>query len=95
MNYGISDLLEEKEIVEIELLASKMTPSKLDVALSRLANREISLLRDSRFSLDLEMRDITIFNIAVLIAAATISEYSNVNQDQKVQKGTEIDQDPL
>ena len=57
-------------MAEVEEVASKITPEQLNEALSRLIVREVELLRDQRFSEDPEMREITLWNIASLVAAS-------------------------
>lgn len=70
MDEDLTDVLGPDGAAEVEEIASKMTAAQLDEALSRLARREIALLRDPRFSEDEEMREITLWNVATLVAAA-------------------------
>lgn len=64
------DVIGPDGMVEVEEISSKMSLEQLDESLSRLVVREIELLRDPRFSGDPEMREITIWNIASLVAAS-------------------------
>lgn len=88
----LEDLLEPEELKEVERLASSMTAERLDEALCRLTRREVALLRDQRFARDPEMRDITLLNVATLVAAATLAE-GEVIRGQKGRPGTGTDPD--
>lgn len=58
------------EIVEIEDAVKKMTEAQLCETLDTLARREVSLVSDPRVQGDEEMREITRWNIAALVAAS-------------------------
>lgn len=70
----LQGLLEPDEIARIEKIASSFTALLLEEALADLAKREIGLLRDARFSDDPVMRELTLMNIAALVAAAALVE---------------------
>lgn len=70
----LQGLLEPDEIARIEKIASSFTPESLDEALSRLARREVGLLRDPRFADDPGMRELTLLNTAALVAAAALAD---------------------
>ena len=74
-------LLKPDEIAGIEKVASNFTSESLEKALSGLARREAELLRDPRFADDPDMRELTLLNIAALVAAATMAD-DNLIPDQ-------------
>jgi len=82
MDDDLTDVLGPDGMAEIEEIASKMTAPQLDESLSRLVRREIALMRDPRFSEDGEMREITLWNIAALVAAAERLDRGSAEPEQ-------------
>lgn len=83
----LQGLLEPDEIARIEKIASSFTPESLEEALSELTRREIGLFRDPRFADDPGMRELTLLNIAALVAAAALAD-DDLSQGQTGTPGT-------
>jgi len=66
----LDGILEPDEILEIEDAMEKMSYSQICETLEELARREVALLKDPRFGNDLEIREITRWNVAALCAAS-------------------------
>ena len=62
--------LEAGEIAELEDAIDKMTRAQLIETIDDLARREIELIKNPHIRDDEEMREITRWNIAALIAAS-------------------------
>lgn len=67
-NY-LPNILGPEGMLEVDEISSKITKEQLNESLERLINREVSLLKDPRFSNDEEMREITLWNVASLVSA--------------------------
>lgn len=70
----LMSLLKPDEVAKIEKIASGFSPESLDEVLSDLVRREVGLLRDPRFADDSAMRELTLLNIAALVAAAALAD---------------------
>lgn len=77
----LRDVLGPDGMAEVQEISSKIKAGQLDEALTRLAVREIELLRNPKFSEDPEMREITYWNIAALVAAAERLEEAGRRKD--------------
>jgi len=65
---NLRELLSIDDLQEIEEISDKMNKSHIASSLERLIEREIKLLEDERMKNE-EMREITIWNIATLLAS--------------------------
>lgn len=65
---NLKDFLKTDDLQEIEEISSKMSKKHIAESLERLIEREIRLLEDERLK-DEEMREITIWNVATLLAS--------------------------
>ena len=66
----LEDILNPDEVLEIGDAMEKMTDPQLCETLEELVRREVALLNDPRLGDDSELREITRWNVAALVAAS-------------------------
>lgn len=66
---NLQNILGPEGMLEVNEISTKITKTQLNESLERLIQREVLLLKDPRFSDDGEMREITLWNVASLVAA--------------------------